>query len=555
MKKIILFIIISTVVLSAPKINDNKIITELQLKIDKLEKKINEQELEYLELKVETNKKLSVNQFNKISKLQYQESAKKVEELYSKSFENYDKTIIIFLGFLGILMAIVGALFTIIKIVDSKKYKELKTEMIDDLKDKKDEIEKYNDKNNGNMMLFINYNIESIDKKIKELEELKVKIQNLELDMKSQYELVTLKLTEANKDVDRKIILLDKSFNEKMKEIGVQNIRLEKELRQFLNTEKDKIKKEVSESYKKDIAFEIESFKENFLKTETKSLNINEENDIVVDENINITQKIKEAKRSYRKKDYQKSINILEDKYLKNDYNTNYWLGLSNYRLKNYEEAIYYFKIAKELCPTKIKQYYVNYWLGITYKENDNYEDAINVLKVAVELAPTKQNQYNSNYFLGMAYSEKGNLDEAKKYLEVASKLAETSKKIFNSHFELGKNYAISGNNDEAIKVFNIALDNTSNSDDKFYVFYWLGMTFFSKNEYNQSLDYFLKSKAYEHEEFEDSYGYHWLAKVYLSLDDLKNATIFVEQILLKDSEDKIGKELQKEINKKNEEK
>ncbi|MGL5803799.1 MAG: hypothetical protein ACRCX7_14690, partial [Cetobacterium sp.] len=159
MKKLLLFIIISIVTLSAPKPsnnqNINKTIAELQIQIKELEQKINKQNEEYLKLKKEVEERIgltyNIDQIYSTSKSHYELSTEKVEKLYSESFSNYNSMIMAFLTVMGIAATLLTGLFIFVKLEDSGKSKELKKE----LKEKKDEIEKYIDKNFSNTMMNI----------------------------------------------------------------------------------------------------------------------------------------------------------------------------------------------------------------------------------------------------------------------------------------------------------------------------------------------------------------------------------------------------------------
>ena len=478
MKKILLFIIVSIVTLSAPKPsnnqNINKTVAELQLKIEQLEKKFED---EKTELKKEMDRRVgltyNIDQIYSTSKSHYEGSLKKIEDLYAKSFESYDKNILTFLEFLGILMTVVGIIFAGVKILDSQKYKEFKKDMLDDLKEKKKEIQDYNDRNYGNMMIFINQNIEKMEEKIKNFEEIKKKIKNLESDIENKDKLIKEKLENLNEEYDEKLNFLNKIFDEKMekldeknktleenfiismdlekekikkelyeelnkefdqkmKNLEIKNIDIETKFINFIDSEKEKIRTELFNDYKKNIVYEVDNIKLKLQEIKIQDFESNEEKEVKLDENSKNDKLIMNAKELYKKQEYVKIVNNLEANYLKDNYEINYWLGLANNKLKKYAEAIYYFELSKEVASTESDKYNSTYWFGISYYESKNYEKAIEIFKLAKELAPTNSNKYYSTYWLGMSYYKSKNYDNAIIYFKEVSDLENPNKYFAN---------------------------------------------------------------------------------------------------------------------------
>lgn len=592
MKKILLFIIISIVTLSAPNPSNNqnsdKSVAELQFKIEQLEKKF---ENDKTELKKEMDRRIgltyNIDQIFSTSKTHYEDSIKRVEELYGKSFENYDKTIDRFLGFLGILMTIVGALFAGFKIYDSKKYKELKIEMLEDLKNKKDEIQDYNNKNYGNMMIFINQNIEKMEEKIKNLEEIKKEIKNLELDMENKDKLIKEKLENLNEEYDEKLNFLNKIFDEKMEKLDEKNKTLEENFIISMDLEKEKIKKELYEElnkefdektkdfevrnieiigelkklkseiknevslYKKDILCEVTDLKSQFQevqKRQKQSSEIIEEKEINFDENTEIDKLIIDAKELYKKQDYIGVITTLEGSYLKDDYNINYWLGLANYRLFKYAEAIYYLNIAKDIYPNLTKKYYVNYWLGMAYKEIQDYEEAIKYFKIAKEIAPKKSNEYYSNYSLGMSYLKNQNYDLAKATLKKALELASNDKQRFEINYNLGTNLSFEENSEVILTYLKEAEKYAVTAKEKFDAKFWLGVGNYYCKDVKNSISYLKEAEEINCEEFNLAKGRILLANSFFEDNNILESKKYMEKVLEEDSSEKNMLELKEKI-------
>lgn len=516
---------------------------EQQLKQD-LEQKINE--------KIEKNINLtySIDQIYSTSKSHYELSTEKVEKLYSESFSNYNNLITAFLTGLGILVG-----FTVfIKLDDSKKMKELKDELLDDMKDKKEEIEKNIEKRLETIIMCIN---EIVNSKMSELKEIKDKIEILEKDAKDRNKNLISLIDEWKNEYTENFNLLNKTFDQKMKDLEIKNIDLEAKLREFIEIEKKKIQKDLMEDYNTNVVCEIKNMKLKLQNMEEGS-KINEENEINIEpEGMNTSDKIiRIIKKLYRKKEYSKAKNILEKNYSKEDYNINYWLGLVNYRLFKYAEAIYYLNIAKNICPNKIKEYYVNYWLGMVTSKNKSYEDAIKYFHEAVKLAPKDSNKYNSYYQLGYANSMISRCEESIMYLKEAEKYALTKEDKYNVYHELGVSYLLKCENQVGIKYFQRAIEETDETSlsNKYKTLSWLGVAFYFENEYLKALTYL--EDVEKNKQYYLSNDNEWIAKCYYQLAlksfelDQTKAKNYINKSLDYDSGNKEALELKEKIDK-----
>jgi tetratricopeptide (TPR) repeat protein len=100
------------------------------------------------------------------------------------------------------------------------------------------------------------------------------------------------------------------------------------------------------------------------------------------------------------------------------DSNLSYYLGICNYQLEKYEEAINYFQKSLET----ISDDEVYYYAGSCYYYLDQYPQAIDFLSKAVEINPNNADAYcvigTSNYLSGDVQKAKENLNKAKELCE-----------------------------------------------------------------------------------------------------------------------------------------
>jgi tetratricopeptide (TPR) repeat protein len=91
---------------------------------------------------------------------------------------------------------------------------------------------------------------------------------------------------------------------------------------------------------------------------------------------------------------YQKAI---DDSPL--NFKVNFNLGNTNFRLKDFEQAIEIYNQIAELAPTNLDQAWVYHNLGNAYFFNQKLEDAIEAYKSALRLNPTdEETRYNLAY-------------------------------------------------------------------------------------------------------------------------------------------------------------
>jgi tetratricopeptide (TPR) repeat protein len=100
------------------------------------------------------------------------------------------------------------------------------------------------------------------------------------------------------------------------------------------------------------------------------------------------------------------------------DPDINYYLGVSNYKLEDYEEAANYLKKALQIKPDEELYYY----LGACQYSLGQYTDAIANLKKALEMNPDDADAFGvigvSNYLLGRTQEAKENLYKARELFQ-----------------------------------------------------------------------------------------------------------------------------------------
>lgn len=516
MKKLLLFIIISIVTLSAPKPSNNqnnKNVTELQFKIEQLEKRL--ENYEKLNWELERTQK-------DIDKLETKVDNKEgmvynIDQIYSSANDFYktsfdDLKTLMYQASGMILLILLGINYT----------------NRSDLKEKKEEVEKI------------------ICEKMQELEEVKTKAKEIDN-----------RLDELDKAFGLRLGELNKTFDKKMKDLEIKNIDLEAKLREFIEIEKEKIQKNLMEDYNTNVVCEIKNMKLKIQNMEEGSKSSEESEINIEPEGINTSDKIiRIIKKLYRKKEYSKAKEVLENNYSKDDYNMNYWLGLVNYKLLKYAEAIYHLNIAKNICPNEIKEYYVNYSLGMAMSKNKNYEGAIKYFHEAIKLAPKDSNRYKSYYQLGYTYSINLKYKEATIYLKEAEKYALTKEDKYNVYHELGVNYLFEVEYQLGIKYLQQAIQEAKKltQSNKFKSLNWLGIAFCSTKEYLKAISCF--NYVEKNQEYYSAFDKEWTAKCYyrLALEifefDQTKAKNYINKSLDYDPGNKEALELKEKIEK-----
>lgn len=125
-------------------------------------------------------------------------------------------------------------------------------------------------------------------------------------------------------------------------------------------------------------------------------------------------------------------------------------MGLAMHQMRNYRQAVAFFKKSIELDPTAPGYTY----LAWSYSYLGKLNLAISLAEKAIEIDPDFGNPYND---IGAYLMEKGMDDEAIPYLQKALKAPDYCC-YFYPHFNLGKIYAKRGNFVEAIAEFEKAL-------------------------------------------------------------------------------------------------
>lgn len=97
-----------------------------------------------------------------------------------------------------------------------------------------------------------------------------------------------------------------------------------------------------------------------------------------------------------------------------------YYLGICNYSLEQYQEAITFLQKAQELITVPDSEIF--YYLGLCYFASGKYTQAINYLRKTLELDPNDAEAYSiigtSNYLLGRYQQAKENLFKAKELFQ-----------------------------------------------------------------------------------------------------------------------------------------
>ncbi len=116
----------------------------------------------------------------------------------------------------------------------------------------------------------------------------------------------------------------------------------------------------------------------------------------------------------------------------KNKRNINDWLfiGLWNYKQKEFTEAIVAFKTATELDD---KFEIAFKFLGNAYDENGDFDNAIKCFKKVIELNPQSDKAHNN---LGIIYGDRGKAKKAQKYFRKALNFNPNDGYIYTNLFE-----------------------------------------------------------------------------------------------------------------------
>lgn len=131
----------------------------------------------------------------------------------------------------------------------------------------------------------------------------------------------------------------------------------------------------------------------------------------------------------FNAKKYKEAIGSFQD-YL-NTVNANnsgalFNIGLSHYRIQNYDSAIYYYKKCLVVAPNYLN---ANVQLGVAYDVTGKYNDAVYYLNKAIQIDPTKDNSY---YELAVAHFYAKKYDAADTCLKKAIQLNNKNAKYFN---------------------------------------------------------------------------------------------------------------------------
>lgn len=487
MKKILLFTIISIVTLSAPNLSNNqnndKSVAELQIQIKELEEKINKQNKEYLKLKKEVEERIgltyNIDQIYSTSKSHYEESIKKVEELYSKSFENYNSLIIAFLTGLGIIVTLCVGLFIFVKIDDSKKIKEFREELLRDMKDKKEEIEKSVDRILANSIAYTN---EIVNVKTSELDTLKLQVKEMD-------GILAKELTKLEKKTVEELEKIRNEVDFKLKNIN----ELSGEIKNTLNAEKENIIDEIKAKIL--ITSDWGGGKtENMFSSYDKSKKIDEEEskEMKLDHYKNLvnSQKYDEAVLGYE--------NIIKNSKDKDElYEAYKDLGNIYQKLDRYEESV------------------INYKKALQFMKNKNIESKIDLYK-EISYILKRMSRYNESLtYLEMAYELNPNLFK-KCELEVL--------------FEL---YNRSNNKEKSLEILNKIKNNETKESEIYRIDKKIASLYCHHKEYKTALILYKKllEKAKKNYKNDLPLLYFYLGLIYFNLKDYKNSRENFEEI------------------------
>lgn len=420
MKKILLFIIISIVTLSAPNPSNNqnsdKSVAELQFKIEQLEKRLEnyekvnwilertQKDIEKLETKIDNREGLVYN----------------VDQIYSSANDFYKTSF----DDLKTLMYQASGLIVILLLGINYSNRN-------ELKEKKEEIEKNIDKRLEIATICIN---EIVDAKTSELDDLKLKIE------------------EMNKTLDKELLKLDNKTAEKIDILKLESEKainyinnLSKEIKTALETEKERIANHESEI--KEVTNQIEKLK----KSTADTMEIN---------NSLINNKSKffgKVEQLFKEENYEEAIVILKENYIKSDYEINYWLGKNYQELKNYGEAIKYYLLARQYTELDEDKYRLNFDIGITYYYNKDYSNALKSFKIWNTNTNSPLEKDSAQLWIGIINYTLGNYADT---VDILEKVKTPTKKYWLklSSYEVAKKYYNKKNKIKALEFINKAL-------------------------------------------------------------------------------------------------
>lgn len=483
MKKLLLFIIISIVTLSAPNPSNNqnsdKSVVELQIQIKELEQKINKQNKEYLNLKKEVEERIgltyNIDQIYSTSKSHYEDSIKRVEELYSKSFENYNITIIAFLTGFGIIVTLAVGLLIFVKIDDSKKIKELREDLLHDMRDKKEEIEKNVDRILANS---ISYTNEIVNVKTSELDTLKLQVKEIN-------GILAKELTKLEKKTVEELEKIRNEVDFKLKNIN----ELSREIKNTLNAEKENIIKEIKKEISKDSKISDEIIISDCKESENKNEGTSEI--------VGVTK----CKNLVRNNNYDEAIlgyeNIIKNSKDEEElYEAYKDLGYIYNKLNRYEESIINYKkalncIGKQSINERINLY--NRLSHVCYMSN-RYDEALKYKEKAYELNPDISDEHFL-FDLSYLYNKQNEKEKAIKILEQI-KLKNSRKDLsYKVNYKIANIYSKFNNYEEAIEMYNALSDETKGiyTHDLPKLYYDLGFNYYKLNKTKEALENFEK--------------------------------------------------------------
>ena len=177
--------------------------------------------------------------------------------------------------------------------------------------------------------------------------------------------------------------------------------------------------------------------------------------------NENFQAKIDEALTSFKKANYEKSIQILKNlEQSKKHFLINWYLGHSYFRLNDYQSAIE--NIEKSIKLKKPDKLNLNF-LAEIYLRTNNYKDSISLFKQVLNF---DKNNLNSLFNLARAHLDIGELDVAERYYNYIIKNDSSNFEAWYEIIRLNKKYLT----DDLVKKIE-KKENSLNKKDHNYIF------------------------------------------------------------------------------------
>ena len=177
--------------------------------------------------------------------------------------------------------------------------------------------------------------------------------------------------------------------------------------------------------------------------------------------NENFQAKIDEALTSFKKANYEKSIQILKNlEQSKKHFLINWYLGHSYFRLNDYQSAIE--NIEKSIKLKKPDKLNLNFLAEIFLRTN-NYKDSIRLFKRVLKF---DKNNLNSLFNLARAHLDIGELDVAERYYNYIIKNDSSNFEAWYEIIRLNKKYLT----DDLVKKIE-KKENSLNKKDHNYIF------------------------------------------------------------------------------------